>query len=99
MDPTTDRDLESHLRFEYDARAKVTSVWGVSERGKTTEELLGLNRYELRSYRTRQIRMLDALRRLAQEDPEARELWAESVAKAEQGESEYSAFVRALDLE
>ncbi len=85
-------DPSGHFEFRFDAKLGLASVYGISERGRTTEKLLGLNRLELRRYRSQQIKKLAVLKRLSQSDPEARQLMEEAVQPA----SEYSAFARTL---
>ncbi len=83
---------EDHFDFKYDVGTKIASVYGKTQRGKTTETLLGLNRKELREYRSRQITRLAALANLAQSDPEAQRLLEEAC----KDEAEYAAFARTL---
>jgi uncharacterized protein (TIGR02646 family) len=91
LNPCID-DPESHLRFDYNSIAKLASVYGTTPRGVTTETLLGLNRPELRAYRSQQIQRLAFIAVRAQTDPEARQLLDE----AQGDNSEYAAFARIL---
>lgn len=83
---------EAHFEFHCDPVARLASVYGKTRRGITTEEVLGLNRTELREYRSRRIRHLVALAEYADWDPEAASLLEE----AKQSSAEYAAFARAL---
>ena len=47
-----------HLKFVWDSKNFVASVYGISPRGELTELTLGLNRDELREYRSEQIKNL-----------------------------------------
>jgi uncharacterized protein (TIGR02646 family) len=81
-----------HLRFSFDQRAGLASVYGRTGRGRTTERLLGLNRPELRKFRSRVIKKLAVLAQLAKTNPSAAALLAE----AKQDDEPYAAFARAL---
>jgi uncharacterized protein (TIGR02646 family) len=83
---------EEHFQFVYDQAAKLASVYGRTVRGQASEKLLGLNRRDLRQYRSRQIRRLLALARLAESDPEAATL----LQLAREADAEYAAFARVL---
>ena len=87
-----DDDPSEHLCFHYDRQAQLASVLGKTQRGKMTEETLGLNRHELRIYRSRQVTKVAVLARLASSDAEARALLEE----AKQDNAEYAAFSRCL---
>jgi uncharacterized protein (TIGR02646 family) len=87
LNPCIDIPAE-HLEFHYDPKARVASVYGKTPRGVTTEQLIGLNRPELRRYRSRRVSHLMALARLARSDTEAIALLDE----AKNAEAEYSAF-------
>jgi uncharacterized protein (TIGR02646 family) len=87
-----DDEPPQHFHFHYDARCRIASVYGVTPRGKTTETLLGLNRRELRAYRSRQIAKLYVLAQYARTDPEAKLLFEE----AKKDSAEYAAFARIL---
>ena len=91
VNPCDDEPAE-HFHFEFDPVAKIASVFGTTTRGKTTEALLGLNRYDLRTHRSRVVERLAALARFATLDTEAARL----LADARLSSSEYAAFARAL---
>jgi uncharacterized protein (TIGR02646 family) len=86
-------DPSFHLEFRFDTRLGLASVYGTTQRGRTTESLLGLNRPALRKYRSLQIKKLAVLKQLAVTDPEACQLLDE----AKRPTSEYSAFALALE--
>jgi uncharacterized protein (TIGR02646 family) len=92
IDPCREEPGE-HLQFHYDPRARLASVYGATHRGRTTEQLLGLNRHDLRSERSRQIARLAALRCFAEVHAEARALFNEACSAS----APYAAFARALD--
>ena len=85
-------DPSQHFTFHFDPVAKLASVYGVTSRGVRTEQLLGINRPELRSYRSVRIRYLMALSRFANSDTEAAEL----LKLARQSDAAYAAFARIL---
>lgn len=87
-----DDDPNDHLEFKFDPVSHLSSVYGKTGRGRVTEALLGLNRRELRAYRSDFVKKLFVLTRLATTDQKARDLLEESV----RDESEYAAFARAL---
>ncbi|MGB8260005.1 MAG: retron system putative HNH endonuclease [Terracidiphilus sp.] len=87
-----DDSPEDHLSFFFDQVAKVATVVHKTERGKTTIDLVGLNRPELRAYRSRQVEKLAALARFVATDERARQILDE----ARSGDHEYAAFARAL---
>ena len=91
INPCTDNP-EDHFQFVYDPRAKLASVYGITERGKITETDLGLNRAELRTHRSKQIQRLACLAQLARTDPDAQSLFDE----AKKADAEYAAFARML---
>ena len=62
----------------YDPIAKLASVYGKTARGKITERDLGLNRADLRTYRSNQIEKLVCIARFAQIDTEAQKLLDEA---------------------
>ena len=90
-----DDDPIDHFEFFYDTNVYIASVYGITQRGKTTENLLGLNRHDLRKYRSRCVQKLFVLARKAESDPEANALLNE----AKQDEAEYAAFARVLSLQ
>ncbi len=85
---------DEHLEFVFDPVAMLTTVIGKTPRGEITEKLLGLNRHDLRAYRTRIIVRLFVLASYAETDPAADALLAEAC----HNDSEYAAFVRSLPL-
>jgi uncharacterized protein (TIGR02646 family) len=85
-------DPANHFEFRFDGKLGLASVYGITDRGQTTERLLGLNRSELRRFRSEQVKKLAVLKRLERSDPEARRLMEEAL----QPTSDYSAFARAL---
>ena len=87
-----DDDPGQHFTFEYDSHAKLASVCGKTTRGDLTVNVLGLNRHDLRAYRSHQIRRIVALASLASVDAEAADLFK----AAQQSSSEYAAFARAI---
>jgi uncharacterized protein (TIGR02646 family) len=87
-----DDDPADHFSFHFDPVAKLASVYGKTGRGVTTEKVLGLNRAELRDYRSRQICRLAALALYAASDAKAAALFHE----AKQPDAEYAAFARSL---
>jgi hypothetical protein len=87
-------DPAQHFRFVYDVKAKLASVYGTTRRGRTSVKVLGLNRPDLRAYRSRQVQQLIALARLAEGDPEARAL----VEEARQATEQFAAFARHYQL-
>ena len=78
------------LRVPLRSDCKLASVYGKTLRGMTTEELLGLNRNDLREYRSRRIRLLVVLAQYADSDAEAARLLEE----AKHSSAEYAAFAR-----
>jgi uncharacterized protein (TIGR02646 family) len=87
-----DDDPAFHFEFRFDVKLGLASVYGTTPRGHTTEVLLGLNRAELRRFRSEQVKKLAVLKRLAESDSEAKQLMQEALLSA----SDYSAFARAL---
>jgi uncharacterized protein (TIGR02646 family) len=83
---------EAHFEFVFDLRARLASVVGTTARGKTTEALLGLNRQDLRAYRSKLVMQLCVLSRCAENDPDAKALLDEAC----RNNAEYAAFARAL---
>jgi uncharacterized protein (TIGR02646 family) len=82
----------AHFSFHYDPVAQLASVHGKTPRGQTTEKLLGLNRKDLRTYRSTRLKQLWFIAQRASTDPEARRLLDEATAASEA----YSAFAAAL---
>lgn len=91
VNPCDDVPLE-HFIFEFNPQTQLASVWGITQRGELTERTLGLNRLELRRYRSEQVKKLAYIALRAVDDPEANALWVEAQADS----SEYAAFARAL---
>jgi uncharacterized protein (TIGR02646 family) len=91
VNPCND-DPVAHLNFHYDAVTKLASVYGVTPRGKTTVELLGLNRPLLREYRSKHVQRLVVLATLAPTYPQAQAL----IREAKESASPYAAFARTL---
>ena len=91
VSPCDDEPAE-HFRFVFDPAAKIASIFGTTTRGVTTEALLGLNRYDLRTYRSKVVERLAVLARFATQDTDAARLMAD----ARLSSSEYAAFARAL---
>jgi uncharacterized protein (TIGR02646 family) len=87
-----DDEPNEHLEFRFDTVAMLANVYGRTRRGCVTEEVLGLNRPELRVYRSQFIEKLFALSIFAKTDAMAREL----LRRAVRSDSEYAAFARAL---
>jgi hypothetical protein len=85
-------DPALHFEFRFDAKLGLASVYGVTARGQTTEALLGLNRQELRAYRSQQAKKLAVLTLFAESNQEAKSLLEEAVEST----SEYAAFARAI---
>jgi len=96
IDPTDGvTDPLAHLDFVWDAVAGLASIFGRDERGRTVESTFDLNgirgRRELIDHRSRYVKRLFALLRLAQQgDAEAAVLLREAV----QADAEYCAFAR-----
>lgn len=91
VDPCED-DPADHFEFHFDPVAKLASVYGTTQRGVATEELVGLNRPELREYRSKYICRLAVLAQYAAVNDEAATLLRE----AKQSDAEYAAFARRL---
>jgi len=91
INPCVD-DPSDHFEFTYDRTARVASVYGKTERGRTAETMLGLNRAELRDHRSLHVRRLVVLAQTAASDPQAGDLLDEACFSS----SEYAAFARAV---
>lgn len=89
-----DDNPEEHFEFVFDFEARLTTVVGKTARGKITEETIGLNRHDLRTYRTKMIMRLYALALYAEADPYAQELLVEAC----QDDNEYAAFARTISI-
>jgi len=90
IDPTDeDCDIYEYLEFYWDKETKLASVVGKDGRGKVVQEILNLNRKDLREHRTREIKKLLLLFKLAKTgDQEAIKLVTQSCKFDE----EYTAF-------
>jgi uncharacterized protein (TIGR02646 family) len=94
LDPTDGKtDPNTHLEFTWDTVAKLASVYGRDERGKTVEDIFDFNcmhgRKGLIGHRSQYVKKLFALLRFAQQgDLEAVDLLKQSCCPS----SEYSAF-------
>jgi len=89
IDPT-EEDPNDHLDFVIDINARLATVVGKTTRGRTTEKTIGLNRPDLRAYRSKLVMQLRILSNFAGTDPEAKSL----IEAACQDNSEYAAFAR-----
>jgi uncharacterized protein (TIGR02646 family) len=87
LNPCVDNP-DDHLDFQYDPVAKIASVRPKTNRGKTTESTIGLNRFDLRTHRSKQVTRIAVIAKLAARDPEAAHLLSES----KQPNAEYSRF-------
>lgn len=85
-------DPSTHFDFVYDPVAKLSSVLGTTRRGNKTVTDLGLNRSDLRTYRSKLVRKLVCIAQFASTNSEA----AAIVREAKESTSAYSAFARAL---
>ena len=83
---------DDHFNFAYDPVLKLADVIGKTLRGQTTERILGLNRRELRAYRSRQVTRMAAIATMAPSDSEAARLLQE----AKRADADYSRFTRDL---
>jgi uncharacterized protein (TIGR02646 family) len=91
LNPCEDEPTD-HLDFIFDRQAKITTVVGKTKRGIITEEILGLNRTDLRIYRSIQIEKIMVLFSMASSNKEAKFL----LDDATRDDAEYAAFARAL---
>ena len=85
-------DPVTHFEFRFDPRLGLASVYGLTPRGRTTEILLGLNRPDLRPFRSEYVKKLTVLKRMGQFDAEAKQILNEALDPA----SQYSAFAKDL---
>jgi hypothetical protein len=81
-----------HLTFIYDKKSGIATVGFSTRRGEISIDLYGLNRNELRSYRSDFVKKLYVLSKFAATKPEARALLEAAVAD----DAEYAAFARSL---
>lgn len=91
LNPCTDEPRD-HLTFHFDGDTRVASVYGTTTRGRTTETLIGLNRRDLRRYRSAYLTKVLLIARFARDDAEARALLEEACRP----DAEYSAFAVAV---
>ncbi|MDO9230044.1 MAG: retron system putative HNH endonuclease [Syntrophales bacterium] len=91
INPCDDTPAE-HFEFVFDTAAKLASVIGKTIRGQTTEKILGLNRVDLREYRSKVVMTLYALSVYAATDPAAQALLEEAC----RDDGEYAAFIRSF---
>lgn len=101
IDPTDSRvDPNNHLKFSWDEKAKLASIYGLDDKGRKTVEIFDLNgtggRIDLIKARSRQVRNLLALLILTrQNNQEALDLLHEAC----QPDAPYSAFAHAYITE
>ena len=91
INPCDDAPAE-HFEFVFDPAVKLASVIGKTVRGQTTEKILGLNRADLREYRSKMVMTLYALSVYAVTDPAAQTLLEEAC----RDDGEYAAFIRSF---
>ena len=89
-----EEDPSDHLSFVFDTKAKLATVTFKSTRGRTTIDLLGLNRDDLRTYRSKFIEKLIVISKFIQTDPDARQI----IELAQRDDGEYAAFARSIEL-
>ena len=85
-------DDEPNDHFMFDFSNEIASVYGITPRGKTTEELLDLNRHDLRKKRTEHIKMIACIKEFSEQDAAASNIYQESLLSS----AEYAAFARNL---
>ncbi|MDP2784000.1 MAG: retron system putative HNH endonuclease [Sulfurimicrobium sp.] len=83
---------DDHFEFVVDQTAWLATVVGKTSRGEMTEKLLGLNRPELRAYRSKLVMKLCVLSRYVETDADAKMLFEEAC----RDDAEYAAFARKL---
>ena len=91
INPCTDNP-EEHFVFSFDTKTALATVSGTTDRGRITEEICGLNRPDLLTYRSKQVQRLACLAELSPNNTTAHQLLMEAMQESE----EYSAFARAL---
>lgn len=91
INPCVD-DPDDHFDFTYDRATRLADVIPKTPRGQISERILGLNRLELRAYRSRQVTRVAALAAMAATNQESARLLGEAM----QSDAEYSRFARAL---
>jgi uncharacterized protein (TIGR02646 family) len=89
-----DEEPAEHFEFVFDPAAKLASVIGKTIRGQTTEKILGLNRVDLRGYRSKVVMTLYALSFYAAIDSAAQALLEEAC----RDDGEYAAFIRSFAM-
>ena len=89
LNPCADNQ-DDHLEFHYDPVAKIAAVLYKTTRGKLTEEIIGLNRLDLKIYRSKHVRRIAALAKLAGSYSEAAYLLSE----ATKPDADYSRFAK-----
>jgi len=87
-----DDSPDEHFVFFFDPKTKLATVSYKTERGRVSIDLFGLNRPDLRGYRSKMIEKLYVLSRMARMDNEAKSLLDQSL----NDEEEYAAFSREL---
>lgn len=87
-----DDNPDDHFEFVFDSTARLATIIGKTPRGRTTEKLLGLNRPDLRAYRSKSIMTLYVLSDYSVTDPVARALLEDAC----KDDAEYAAFARKL---
>lgn len=85
-------DDEPNEHFDFVFKDKIASVYGTTSRGMTTEKILELNRYDLRTRRSEFVRNLAVIMKNADSDPEAKCILEE----VKHDYAEYAAFARIL---
>jgi uncharacterized protein (TIGR02646 family) len=81
-----------HLRFIYDKKSGIATVGFLTRRGEISIELYGLNRNELRSYRSDFVKKLYVLSKFTATKPEAKALLDAAITN----DAQYAAFTRSL---
>ena len=87
-----DDNPETHFEFVFDSTARLATLIGKTPRGETTVKILGLNRPDLRAYRSKLIMQLYVLSDYSATDPIARALLEDAC----KDDAEYAAFARML---
>jgi uncharacterized protein (TIGR02646 family) len=87
-----EEDPNDHLDFHFDRVARLANVFGKTPRGVTTEKVLGLNRPELRAFRSTEVCKLIVLARFARKDSEAKKLLDAAI----QNDAQFAAFAQTI---
>lgn len=87
-----DDNPDDHFEFVFDSTTHLTTLVGKTPRGRATEKILGLNRPDLRAYRSKLIMTLYVLSDYSATDPTARALLEDAC----KDDAEYVAFARKL---